>query len=74
MTVIKHNEVRQHLERFTQDTGLAPYPVYLLFGEEVLTKTALQTILDLLMPVTARQYNYEALDGSPEISWMRSNA
>lgn len=66
MTVIKHNEVQRHLERLTQDTGAARYPVYLLFGEEVLTKTALQTILDLLMPVAARQYNYDALEGSPE--------
>ena len=66
MTVIKHNEVQRHLERVTQNTGSTRYPVYLLFGEDVLTKTALQTILDLLMPVTARQYNYEALEGSPE--------
>jgi len=66
MTVIKHNEIQRHLERLNQDTGWARYPVFLLFGEEVLTKTALQTILDLLMPVSARKYNYEALEGSPE--------
>ena len=66
MTVIKHNEVQRHLESLTQDTGSAPYPVYLLYGEEVLTKAALQNVLNTLMPESARQYGYEILEGTPE--------
>ncbi len=66
MTVIKHNEVRRHLKRLTQDTGSVPYPVYLLYGEEVLTKAALQNVLNVLMPEPARRYNYETWEGTPE--------
>ena len=66
MTVIKHSDVQRHLKRLAQDKGSDLYPVYLLFGEEVLAKTALQTVLTFLMPESARQYGYEALDGSPE--------
>lgn len=66
MTLIRHNEVQGHLERLTQDKDSRPYPVYLLYGEEVLTKIALQRVLNFLMPESARQYSYEALEGSPE--------
>ena len=66
MTVIKHNEVQRHLRPYTQDKESVPYPVYLLYGEEVLAKTALQTVLSLLMPETSRQYSYDTLEGSPE--------
>jgi DNA polymerase-3 subunit delta len=66
MTVIKHNEVQRHLKHLTQDKGLIPYPVYLLYGEEVLTKAALQTVLNFLIPESARQYSYEAWEGTHE--------
>ena len=49
-----------------QDTGSVPYPVYLLYGEEVLTKAALQSVLNVLMPESARQYSYETWEGTPE--------
>ena len=66
MTVIKHNEVQGHLKRLTQADGSASYPLYLLYGEEVLTKAALQIVLNVLMPASARQYSYESWEGSPE--------
>jgi DNA polymerase III subunit delta len=66
MTVIKHNEVHKHLKPYTQDKTSVPYPVFLLYGEEVLTKTALQTVLSLLMPGADRQYSYDTLEGYPE--------
>jgi len=66
LTVIKHNEVQRHLKRLTQDTGSVPYPVCLLYGEEVLTKAALQSVLNVLMPESARQYSYETWEGTPE--------
>jgi DNA polymerase III subunit delta len=66
LTVIKHNEVQRHLKRLMQDTGSVPYPVYLLYGEEVLTKAALQGVLNVLMPESARQYSYETREGTPE--------
>lgn len=66
MTVIKHNEVQRHLKRLTQDKGSRGCPVFLLYGEEVLTKTALQTILAFLIPGSSRQYSYEAWEGTHE--------
>jgi DNA polymerase-3 subunit delta len=66
LTVIKHNEVQRHLKRLTLDEGVVPYPVYLLYGEEVLTKAALQTVLNVLLPESARQYSYETWEGTPE--------
>lgn len=66
MTVIKHNQAQQHLQRLAQDKDSIFYPVYLLYGEEVLTKGALQTVLSFLIPETARQYSYEAWEGTPE--------
>ncbi len=66
MTLIKHNEVQRHFKRLTQAKASVPYPVYLLYGEEVLTKATLQIVLNSLMPVSARQYSYETWEGSPE--------
>ena len=66
MTSIKHNEIQQYLKRLSQDKGSVFYPVCLLYGEEVLTKAALQSVLNLLMPGSARQYSYETWEGIPE--------
>lgn len=66
MTVIKHNQIQKHLKRLIQGKGSVSYPVYLLYGEEVLTKAALQSVLDFLIPEPARQYSYEAWEGNPE--------
>jgi DNA polymerase-3 subunit delta len=66
LTVIKHNQVQKHLKRLIQDKGSVFYPVCLLYGEEVLTKAALQSVLKFLMPEPARHYSYEAWEGIPE--------
>ena len=39
-------------------------PVYLIYGEELLYKTALQKLLDVLLPPQVRRMNYEPVDGS----------
>jgi DNA polymerase III subunit delta len=64
MTVIKHKDLRSHLERLSQKKDLDP--AYLIYGEEVLVKKALQTTLNLLMPGASKHYGYEAWEGSPE--------
>jgi DNA polymerase-3 subunit delta len=66
LTVIKHNEVQRHIKRLTQDKGSVPCPAYLLYGEEVLIKAALQTLLNFLIPESSRQYSYEAWEGTHE--------
>ena len=66
MTVIRHNEVQGYLKDFEPGEGSVPYPVYLLYGEEVLRKAALQKLLSFLMPGSSRRYSYETWEGSPE--------
>lgn len=44
----------------------APAPVYLLQGDEQLCKTALNDLLDVLVPVEDRITHYEAFEGLPE--------
>lgn len=39
-------------------------PVYLLYGDEFLCKSALKALLDAVVPTSARGLNYEALDGA----------
>ncbi|MCP4689225.1 MAG: hypothetical protein GY859_14320 [Desulfobacterales bacterium] len=41
-------------------------PIYLIYGEELICKTALKRILDALLPDADRRLNYEALDGADE--------
>jgi DNA polymerase-3 subunit delta len=66
LTLIKHNQIQKHLKRLTQDKGSVSCPVFLLYGEEVLTKAALQSVLNSLMPEPARKYSYETWEGIPE--------
>ena len=63
MTVISHKE----LETYLQDRGNDPFsPVYLIYGEDLLTKVAFDTLLNTLIPVSERSINYEPLDGTRE--------
>jgi len=41
-------------------------PVYLIYGEEMLTKNAFDALLDILVPASQRSINYEPLDGAQE--------
>jgi len=43
---------------------VTPAPVYLIYGEELLYKTALQKLLDVLLSPRVRRMNYEPVDGS----------
>jgi len=63
MPVISHKELEAHL----QDRGGDPFfPVYLIYGEDLLIKGAFDVILNALLPASARSINYEPLDGSHE--------
>jgi len=39
-------------------------PVYLIYGEELLYKTALEELLQVLMPGAKRSLNYEPIEGT----------
>ncbi|MBC8392863.1 MAG: hypothetical protein H8E17_09915 [Deltaproteobacteria bacterium] len=41
-------------------------PVYLIYGEEFLYKSAMEEILNVLLPGPARSLNYEPIDGTSE--------
>ena len=63
MPVISHKELEKHL----QDRGDDPFfPVYLIYGEELLTKGAFDALLNALLPAAERSINYEPLDGTLE--------
>ncbi len=42
------------------------FPVYLIYGEELLYKSAQNTLLDELVPVSKRSLNYDSFDGTDE--------
>lgn len=39
-------------------------PVYLIYGEELIYKTALEAILEAMIPVSSRSLNYEPMEGT----------
>ena len=61
MSIISYKDVKKHL---TQSADKPFAPVYLIYGEEMLTKNAFDEILDALLPASLRNLNYEPLDGT----------
>ena len=63
MPTISYKELAKHLN----ERGKAPFAsVYLIFGEEMLVKSAFDALLDALVPASKRNINYEPLDGTHE--------
>jgi DNA polymerase-3 subunit delta len=55
------------LDKYLNERGDAPFaPVYLIFGEELLVKTAFDALLNALVPASKRNINYEPKDGTNE--------
>ena len=63
MAVISYKEINGYLSSLG-DRQFAP--VYLLFGEEMLYKTAFNELLDTIIPPLTRGFNYEPIDGANE--------
>jgi len=63
MPVISHKELEKHLQDQGDDSF---FPVYLIYGEELLTKGAFDALLNVLLPTSERSINYEPLDGTHE--------
>jgi DNA polymerase-3 subunit delta len=66
MAVLKYNEIEYHLRGLAAKNSSSLYPAYLLYGEELLVKKALKSILGIVTPDANQQHGYEAWDGSPE--------
>ncbi len=63
MPIIRYNDLKKHLKA----PGNNPFaPVYLIYGEEMLTKSAFDELLDAMVPASERSLNFESLDGTQE--------
>lgn len=61
MPIINYKE----LNKYIKELGNKPFAsVYLIYGEEMLTKSAFDALLDALVPASQRSINYEPLDGA----------
>jgi DNA polymerase-3 subunit delta len=66
MAVIQHNELEAYAKKLMKKDGESPAPVYLLFGEEFIYKSALNILLDAMVPAEDRKFHYEAFEGYQE--------
>ena len=63
MPIINYKDLKKYLA----ELGNNPFaPVYLIYGEEMLTKNAFDALLDALVPASERSINYEPVDGTQE--------
>ena len=67
MPIISHKDVDGYLKQFPKilEDGTVP-SVYLVYGEEVLYKAVLESILDILVPAEKRSFLYEPFEGTDE--------
>ena len=63
MPVISHKELETHLQ--DREDNLF-FPVYLIYGNDLLIQGAFDMLLNALIPAPERSINYEPLDGTYE--------
>ena len=67
MPEILYKELKNYLTAFEKNRKTeAAAPVYLIYGEELLWNTALETLLDTLIPGKDGSLNYDPVDGTNE--------
>lgn len=67
MPEIHYNALKSYLKDLENTQGSKAFaPVYLIYGEELLYKTAFEELLDALMPKVNRSLNYEPIGGANE--------
>ncbi|MGD2186092.1 MAG: hypothetical protein PVI71_08190 [Desulfobacterales bacterium] len=66
MPEINHKLLKKYLKDLTGDPAKQFSPVYLIFGEELLVKTAYDILLGSLLPAGNRTANYVPVDGMIE--------
>jgi len=63
MPIINYKDLEKYIEELVNN----PFaPVYLVYGEEMLTQNAFDALLDMLVPASKRSINYDPLDGTQE--------
>ncbi len=63
MPEINYKELKNYLKDHDKKLFAS---VYLIYGEELLYKTAFEELLDAIVPASARSFNYESVDGANE--------
>jgi DNA polymerase-3 subunit delta len=66
MPEINHKLLKKYLKDLSADPAKQFAPVYLIFGEELLVKTAYDEILGMILPDAKRSANYDPVDGAVE--------
>ena len=66
MPEINHKLFKKYLKDLSADPAKPFAPVYLIFGEELLVKTAHDDLLELLLPTAKRSANYDPVEGTVE--------
>ena len=66
MPEINHKLLKKYLKDLTGDPAKQFAPVYLIFGEELLVKTAYDDLLGMLLPAANRTANYDPVEGTLE--------
>lgn len=65
MTEINYKALTGYLQDIKSKEPSGSFaPVYLIYGQELLYKTALTALLDAMIPVGKRNHNYDPLDGT----------
>jgi len=65
MPEIHYKELKAYLKKLKEGRDTKQFaPVYLIHGEALLYKSALDTLLDALIPDKQRNFNYQAVDGT----------
>jgi DNA polymerase-3 subunit delta len=63
MAEIIYKKLEDYLSELSKDSGKEFAPVYLIYGEEMLVKSAYEELIDVLIPAASRSLNFEPLDG-----------
>ena len=66
MTEILYTDVASYLKRIASAVGASLPSTILLYGDELLYKTTLQSVLNTLLPPEKQAFNYETIDGVSE--------
>ena len=65
MPEIQYKDLNDYLKNLKQDQKARGFaPVYLIYGETLLYKSALEALLDVLLPKKNRNFNYDVFDGT----------
>jgi len=63
MPELKHDQLPSYLKK---QNGKLFYPVYLISGDELLSKTAFNALLESIIPLSKRSLNYDPVDDTEE--------